>query len=95
MFFSATLCLLLEHSNLSAENIQHGRQIIERFAAESAIAKNRARNEYVSVKKANQLFFDLPNFVHNEKSNLSKVMTTIGTVDNSEKFDAESQNSTK
>ena len=93
--FSATLCLLLENSNLGTESIKNGQRIVERFAAESAIAKNRARNEYVSVKKANQCFFDFPKFIHNEKSNLSKILSTIGSVDKAEQFDAQSQQSSR
>ena len=48
--------------------------MIQRFASESKITKNRARLENISVRKADSLFFDIPNFIHVERSNLPKVL---------------------
>ena len=48
--------------------------------------------ENVSIRKSDASFFDIPNFRHNEKSNLPKVLSAIGTVSEKIKFDGTSQN---
>ena len=89
--FSNMLIRLLKTSQLTKEEITKGTTVIRKFTSESAIAKSRARLENISIRKNDSLFFDVPSFIHNEKSNLTKILSTIGTVSNMEKFDARSE----
>ena len=82
---------MLEKSNCSVEEKQLGASVIQRFASESKITKNRARLENISVRKADSLFFDIPNFIHVERSNLPKVLQAVGSVSESARFDGRSE----
>ena len=85
--FSDVLIKLLESSALPARQITGGTKIIKQFAAESAISKNRLRLENISIRRKDALFFDVPSFVHAEKSNLPKVLAACGNIKEIEKFD--------
>jgi len=65
-----------------------GTKIIKQFAAESAISKNRLRLEIISIRRKDALFFDIPSFIHSEKSNLPKVLTACANIKEVDKFDA-------
>ena len=69
--------------------------MIQKFASESKITKHRARLENISVRKADSLFFDIPNFIHVERSNLPKVLQAVGNVDANSKFDGRSESAKK
>ena len=86
--FSNILIRLLESSNLSVMQKTGGTKIIKQFAAESAISKNRLRLENISVRRKDALFFDIPSFIHSEKSNLPKVLTACSNIKEIDKFDA-------
>ena len=85
--FSDVLIKILESSALPARQITGGTKIIKQFAAESAISKNRLRLENISIRRKDALFFDVPSFVHAEKSNLPKVLAACGNIKEMEKFD--------
>ena len=84
--FTKTLIKLLERSGLSNEDIKMGTGAIQKFASENTISKNRSRLENISVRKNDSLFFDLPSFHFTEKSNLAKVLQSMGTVPDEQKF---------
>ena len=90
--FSQILIKILQKSDCNEQEKLIGANVIQKFASESTIAKNRARLENVSVRKSDASFFDTPNFRHTEKSNLPKVLTAIGTVSEKVKFDGKSEN---
>ena len=90
--FSQILIRMLENSDCNEEEKLMGASVIQKFASESTIAKNRARLENVSIRKSDASFFDIPNFRHNEKSNLPKVLSAIGSISDKVKFDGTSQN---
>ena len=80
---------------MNEKDVEKGKTVISKFASESTISKNRHRLENVSVRKHDSLLFDLPMFSHSEKSNLPKVLSTIGTVHESLKFDGRSESGKK
>ena len=90
--FSQILIKMLQNSDCNEEEKLLGASVIQKFASESTIAKNRARLENVSIRKSDASFFDIPNFRHSEKSNLPKVLSAIGTISDRVKFDGTSQN---
>ena len=90
--FSKILIKILEKSNCDEREKLLGASIIQKFASESTIAKNRARLENVSVRKSDASFFDTPSFRHDEKSNLPKVLAAVGSVSEKIKFDGKSEN---
>ena len=86
--FSKILIKLINSSNLTNEQQNEGAKIIKAFAAESALSKQRIRHENISSRKKNGIFFDTPSFKHQDRSNLPKVLQTIGSVKETEKFNA-------
>ena len=86
--FSNVLIKLLESSDLSVMQKSGGTKIIKQFAAESAISKNRLRLENIAIRRKDALFFDIPSFIHSEKSNLPKVLTACANIKEVDKFDA-------
>ena len=74
---------------------ENSKLVISKFAAESTLAKSRTRSELISTRRASQLFFDIPRFSHIEKSNLTKILSTIGQVREGDKCSADSTNASK
>ena len=89
--FSQILIKMLEKSNCDEREKLLGASIIQKFASESTITKNRARLENVSVRKSDASFFDTPSFRHDEKSNLPKVLAAVGSVSDKVRFDGKSE----
>ena len=59
------------------------------------MAKSRTRSELISTRRSSQPFFNIPRFSHSERSNLTKILSTIGQVRENDKFSADSANSSK
>lgn len=89
--FSQVLIKLLERSNCSQQELNESINVVTKFASESTITKNRNRLENVSIRKHDACFFDTPAFNHAEKSNLPKVLSSIGTIAQTNKFDGHSE----
>ena len=93
--FVQTLHSILDQVSLSETARAMSKLVISKFAAESTLAKSRTRSELISTRRSSQPFFDTPKFSHCERSNLTKILTTIGQVREADKFCADSANSSK
>ena len=93
--FVRTLHTILDRVSLDETDRRESKLAISKFAAEATLAKTRKRSELVSTRRASQLFFDIPGFAHTEKSNLPKILTTIGKLNESDKFSADSASSSR
>ena len=93
--FVKTLHTILDRVALDETDRQDSKLAISKFAAEATLAKSRRRSELISTRRASQLFFNIPRFSHSEKSNLPKILSTIGQVQESDKFSADSANSSR
>ena len=95
--FIKTMNLILESVQMQPELRLKSQQCISKFAAETSLTKGRNRCELISNRRSAQLFFDIPNFKHttSERSNLQKILQTIGHVSEGDKFSADSTNAIK
>ena len=91
--FVETMNMLLDAAGLDNEVKQKSKECISKFAAETALTKGRSRGELISNRRSAELFFDVPCFVHSDRSNLQKILQTIGNVVEADKFAADSTSS--
>ena len=91
--FSGLIQRLLKDSNLTEAEKMMGSQIIEKYTSCNTIAKNRSRIDAINNRRNDALLFDIPSFIHTDKPQLHKVLSSIGDIKEEEKFNPSIQNS--
>lgn len=94
--FLQTLKLILETSNMGAEAKEKSKEHFEKYVSQLALSKARDREEFISIRRGSELFFDLPSFSVSTNSNsFQKILQSIGTVSQNDKFAACSSQANK
>ena len=91
--FSGLIQRLLKDSSLTETEKTIGAQIIEKYTSSNTIAKNRSRIDAINNRRNDALLFDIPNFIHADKPQLHKVLSSIGDIKEEEKFNPSIQSS--
>lgn len=91
--FSSLIQKLLHDSNLTSAEKTMGAQIIEKYTSSNALAKNRSRIDAINNRRNDALLFDVPNFQHQDKPQLHKVLSSCGEIKVDDKFNPSIHNS--
>ena len=94
--FLQTLKLILESSNMSSEAKDKSKEHIEKYVSQLALSKAKDREEFISIRRGSELFFDLPIFSATTNSNsFQKILQSIGNISQNDKFSACSSQANK
>ena len=92
--FNAFLIKLISHSNISEEEKEMGKEIIQKRASQQIIAKERARNNLFASEYTKHLIFETPKFKESSsKEAVTKASALIGTIREEDIFFADPKES--
>ena len=93
--FLQTLKLMLESTSMEKEVKEQSKEHIERYVSQLALSKSKDREEFISIRRGSELFFDIPDFsanagtgLYTNTSSFQKILQSIGTVSQQNKFEA-------